>query len=392
MIGARIPRNEDPRLLRGLGCFVDDVNPAGVLHAVCYRSPHAHARLRGIDVSRARAVPGVHLVVTAAELGELNQPGPLLIPHPALTQPRTQRPLAVDEVRYVGETVALVVADDRYVAEDAAGLIVADYEPLPVVIDAERALATGAPLVHGDVPSNRAARFSQRVGDPDQAFQQAAHVLRERLVIERSCGSPIEGRGVVAEYDPRSGVLRVWTSTQAPLPIKNGLAPCPRRIASALSSALCAASNRPRAVRISASLSRPMATRPLSSPSSSVKIASARRMLAAASSSRPSSCSTVATLLADIATSRSGMRAPSASSTRCGPSSSSGVPAPPRAASRNRATSGWCRLEITGEMRPDSCTSASIHAIDVPGAWHDARPVLTSTSGRVDGHSAAYRR
>jgi len=224
MIGARIPRNEDPRLLRGLGCFVDDVNPAGVLHAVCYRSPHAHARLRGIDVSRARAVPGVHLVVTAAELGELNQPGPLLIPHPALTQPRTQRPLAVDEVRYVGETVAFVVADDRYVAEDAAGLIVADYEPLPVVIDAERALATGAPLVHGDVPSNRAARFSQRVGDPDQAFQQAAHVLRERLVIERSCGSPIEGRGVVAEYDPRSGVLRVWTSTQAPLPIKNGLA------------------------------------------------------------------------------------------------------------------------------------------------------------------------
>jgi aerobic carbon-monoxide dehydrogenase large subunit len=223
-IGARITRNEDPRLLRGLGCFVDDVNPPGVLHAACLRSPHAHARLRGVDASRACALPGVRLIVTAGDLGELNQPGPLLIPHPALTQPRTQRPLAVDEVRYVGETVAFVVADDRYVAEDAVGLIVADYEPLPVVIDVEQALLAGAPLVHGDVPSNRAARFSQRVGDPEQAFRQAVHVLRERLVIERSCGSPIEGRGVVAEHDPRTGVLRVWTSTQAPLPIKNGLA------------------------------------------------------------------------------------------------------------------------------------------------------------------------
>jgi aerobic carbon-monoxide dehydrogenase large subunit len=224
MIGARIPRNEDPRLLRGLGCFVDDVNPSGVLHAACLRSPHAHARIISIDASRARELPGVHLVVTAADLGELNEPGPLLIPHPTLTHPRTQRPLAGDQVRFVGETVAFVVADDRYVAEDAVGLIVADYEPLPVVTDVETALRTGAPLVHGDVPSNRAARFPQRVGDPDHAFRQAAHVLRERLVIERSCGSPIEGRGVLAEHDPRTGVLRVWTSTQAPLPIKNGLA------------------------------------------------------------------------------------------------------------------------------------------------------------------------
>jgi aerobic carbon-monoxide dehydrogenase large subunit len=223
-IGTRIPRNEDPRLLRGLGCFVDDVNPAGVLHAACLRSPHAHARLRAVDASRARALPGVHLVVTAADLGELNQPGPLLIPHPALTHARTQLPLAADEVRYVGETVAFVVADDRYVAEDAVGLLVVDYEPLPVVTDAGGALSAGAPLVHGDAPSNRAARFPQQVGDPDGAFGQAAHVVRERLVIERSCGSPIEGRGVVAEHDPRSGVLRVWSSTQAPLPIKNGLA------------------------------------------------------------------------------------------------------------------------------------------------------------------------
>ena len=226
-IGTRITRSEDPRLLRGLACFVDDVNPAGVLHGACLRSPHAHARIRSIDTARARALPGVHLVVTAVDLGELNQPGPLLIPHPALTQPRTQRPLAHEEVRYVGETVAFVVADDRYVAEDAADLIDVSYEPLPAVASLEAALVAGAPRVHADVPDNRAARFPQRVGDPDRVFEatsKVAHVFREHLVIERSCGSPIEGRGVVAEHDARTGVLRVWTSTQAPLPIKNGLA------------------------------------------------------------------------------------------------------------------------------------------------------------------------
>src|SRR5262245_7550048 len=224
LIGARIPRNEDPRLLRGLGSFVDDIEPRGVLHAACLRSPHAHARVRVIDTTRARAFPGVHLVVTAAELAELNQPSPLLIPHPGLTHPRTQRPLAVDEVRYAGELVAFVVAEDRYVAEDAVGLIDVEYESLPVVADLETAVSSGAPLVHADVPGNRAARVAQRVGDPDAAFAGAAHVLRERLYIERSCGSPIEARGVVAEYDGRAGQLRVWSSTQAPLPIKNGLA------------------------------------------------------------------------------------------------------------------------------------------------------------------------
>jgi carbon-monoxide dehydrogenase large subunit len=223
-IGSRVPRNEDPRLLRGLGCFVDDVNPAGVLHAASLRSPHAHARIISIDTARARHLPGVHLVLTAKDLGEQNQPGPLLIPHPALTQPRTQRPLAAGEVRFVGETVAFVVADSRYLAEDAAGLIEVAYEPLPAVTDLETALAEGAARVHADVPANRAARFPQTAGDLDSAFRRAAHIFRERLVIERSCGSPIEARGVVAEHDRRTGVLRVWTSTQAPLPIKNGLA------------------------------------------------------------------------------------------------------------------------------------------------------------------------
>jgi carbon-monoxide dehydrogenase large subunit len=224
MIGARVARSEDPRFLRGRASFVDDVRPAGVLHAAVLRSPHARARLLRIDPAPARAVPGVHLVLTAPDLGELNRPGPLLIPHPALADPRTQRPLAAGHVRFAGEAVAFVVADSRYRAEDAAALIDVEYEPLPAAVDPVAALAPGAPLVHDDVPGNRAARFPQVVGDPDGAFRRAARILSEQLVIERSCGSPIEGRGVVAEWEPRAGLLRVWDSTQAPLTIKNGLA------------------------------------------------------------------------------------------------------------------------------------------------------------------------
>jgi len=195
-----------------------------VLHAACVRSPHARARIRAIDVSRASAQHGVQLVMTAAELGPLNQPTPLLIPHPELAHPRTPYPLAVDEVRYAGELIALVVADDRYLAEDAARLVDVEYEPLPAVVDLEAAGADGAPRVHADVPGNRAARVAQRVGDPDAAFARAAHVFRERLAIERSCGSPLETRGIVADWDGRTQMLKVWISTQAPLPIKNGLA------------------------------------------------------------------------------------------------------------------------------------------------------------------------
>src|SRR5205809_428653 len=218
LVGGRVRRNEDNRLLQGRGCFVDDVNPRGVLHAAGVRSPHACARIVRIDATRARALPGVHLVLTASDLGDLNEPGPLLIPHPGLTHPRTQRPLAVDRVRYVGELVAFVVAEDRYLAEDAVDLIEVEYEGGPAVIDLEHALDPAAPRVHEDVPGNRAARVVQTVGDLEDAFRRAARVLRERLTIERSCGSPIEARGVVAEWDARGGTLRVWSSTQAPPP------------------------------------------------------------------------------------------------------------------------------------------------------------------------------
>jgi carbon-monoxide dehydrogenase large subunit len=221
---AVVRRNEDPRLLEGRGSFVDDIRLPGALHAAVLRSPHARARIVAIDASRARARPGVALVLTAADLGELDQPTPLLIPHPALTHGRTPRPLARGEVRYVGEPVALVVAEDRYAAEDALEAIDVRWETLSAVASLEAARAAGAPLVHADAPGNRAAQLAQRVGDPDAVFARAAHVLRERLWIERSCGSPIETRGVVADMDGRTGTLRVWDSTQAPLPIRNGLA------------------------------------------------------------------------------------------------------------------------------------------------------------------------
>jgi len=219
-----VRRNEDPRLLRGMGCFVDDIDPPGVLHAAILRSPYGHARIGAMDVSAARAYPGVHAVFTAADLADFNQPAPLVVPHPSLTHGRTQRPLAVDKVCYIGEAVAMVVADDRYIAEDAVGLIDVDWQPLLAAVDFRVAAQEGQPVVHDDVPRNVAAHLIQVVGDPESAFHNAAHIFEERLFIERSCGSPIEARGVVAVYDPLQESLTVWDATQAPLTIKNGLA------------------------------------------------------------------------------------------------------------------------------------------------------------------------
>jgi aerobic carbon-monoxide dehydrogenase large subunit len=217
-------RNEDPRLLRGSGAYVDDFDPPGVLHAAILRSPYGHARFSHIDTSEARALPGVHAVYTASDLGTFNQPAPLVVPHPNLTHGRTQRPLAEGKVCFIGEAVAMVVADDRYIAEDAVGLIQVDWEPLQAVVDFQLANQPDQPLVHDDVPDNTAAHLVQTVGDPGAAFAQAAHVFEEYIYIERSCGSPIEARGVVAVWDRGAQRLTVWDATQAPLTIKNGLA------------------------------------------------------------------------------------------------------------------------------------------------------------------------
>jgi len=222
--GASIPRIEDPRLLRGKGTFVDDIDLPDMLHAALLRSTHARARILKIDTSAARALPGVHLVLTASDLGELLDPSPLLVPHHALTQPRTQLPLALNEVHYVGETVAIVVADSRYIAEDALDLIDVEYESLPVVHSLEVAAAKDAPLVHADVPGNVAAHLVQVVGDPDSVFASAPHVVSETIVMDRGTAMPMECRGVLARWDAHEEMLTCWISTQGPIPIRNGLA------------------------------------------------------------------------------------------------------------------------------------------------------------------------
>src|SRR3954470_17512593 len=166
MFGERVQRVEDQRFLRGQGRYVDDVLAGpDVLHAAVLRSPHAHARIVDIDVSDVLDVEGVHVVWTHDALtGAMAEPLPLLIPHPDLTHGRTQYALAKDEVNYVGEAIAFVVADDRYIAEDAVGRIKVSYEFLPPVVGVKAARAADH-LVHDDVPGNVAARLEQENGD-----------------------------------------------------------------------------------------------------------------------------------------------------------------------------------------------------------------------------------
>src|SRR5216684_5891279 len=220
--GARVQRVEDDRLLRGRGHFTDDINE-GALESCLVRSPFAHARIKSIDVSAARALPGVVAVYVAADLPFGATDLPILIPHPNLTHGRTQRCLASTVVRYLGEAVAFVVAENRYIAEDAADLIEVDYEPLPVVITPEVAAAAEL-LVHDDVPGNVAAEMLQEVGDVKSALATAPHRKRLRLRFERGAASPMEGRAVWARWSEPDHRLTVYDSTQSPTSIRGGLA------------------------------------------------------------------------------------------------------------------------------------------------------------------------
>lgn len=228
VIGERVRRNEDPRLLTGRALFVDDVHLPRMAHAAFLRSPHAHARIRGVDVSRARERPGVIAVYTAADLGDYWRPGPLLVQPPPVDgmefNERTQVPLARDKVRHVGEPVVVVAAESRYMAEDALDDILVDYEALPAVVALEKALEPGAPLVHEDMGSNVAAHVVQRKGDYEAARAQADVVIRRRILYDRGTAAAMENRGIVAEWDPRAERLSVWDTTQAPIPVRNGLA------------------------------------------------------------------------------------------------------------------------------------------------------------------------
>jgi carbon-monoxide dehydrogenase large subunit len=223
-IGARVERSEDPRLLKGQGEFVDDLKLPGMLQACFVRSAHAHARINRIDTAAAKALPGVHAVLTADDLPASlrNTRLPMLLPNPALKDAMTQLPLARQEVCFVGEAVAVVIADTRYIAEDAAALVDVDYDSLPVASDLRTAAADGAPAHLGR--SNKAAVFQVGYGDVDAAFAGAAHVFREELWQHRGCGHAIECRGVAAEYSRAHGALTVWSSTQAPHIAKRTLA------------------------------------------------------------------------------------------------------------------------------------------------------------------------
>src|SRR3954454_17854788 len=225
LMGQKVQRVEDQRFLRGQGRYVDDIAVgADTLHAAVLRSPHAHARIVDIDVSEVLDLEGVHAVWTYDDLvGPMAEPLPLLIPHPALTHGRTQYALARDEVNYVGEAVAFVVAEDRYVAEDAVDRIRVDYEPLPPVVALPAARAAGH-LVHDDVPGNLGARLVQEVGDAPAAIAAAPHRLSLDLEVERSSCQPLEGRGTVARWDADQNRLQAWTSTQTSTGVRAAIA------------------------------------------------------------------------------------------------------------------------------------------------------------------------
>lgn len=226
--GQPIKRNEDPRLLTGQALFTDDVHMPGMLHIAFVRSDYAHGHIRSIDTSAAAALPGVVAVYTAEDLGDYWQPGPLLVPPPPIPElvfnPQTQVPLAKDKVRHVGEPIVAVVAESRYIAEDAAEQVMVMIDPLPAVVDIERALDTDAALVHDNLTENLNAHAIQHKGDYETARQQADVVIKRRFHYDRGTAAAMENRGIVASWDAKAEQLTMYDTTQAPIAIRNGIA------------------------------------------------------------------------------------------------------------------------------------------------------------------------
>jgi CO/xanthine dehydrogenase Mo-binding subunit len=222
LIGERVRRVEDRALVSGGGRFLDDIDLPGCLHAAVVRAEYAHARIKAVALDDALAVPGAVAIYTHPDLGELDRPLPLGIPNPGLHHPRTQFPLVRDETHFVGEPIALVVATNRAIAEDVAERVRVQYEPLEVVASVHVA-AKGDALAHSDVPGNLAAELAVRVGDPQAAFASAPHVLSRELWAERGAAMPLETRGVIADYQPATGELTMWDSTQSPNTIRLGI-------------------------------------------------------------------------------------------------------------------------------------------------------------------------
>ncbi len=216
-IGSAVPRLEDASLLTGKGKFVDDIHLPNALQAAVVRSPYAHARITGIDAAAALDMPGVHAVFTHADLpAALQAAMPLLVPNPAIRYPVTQHVLAADAVHFVGEAVALVIAEDRYIAEDAAERVFVDYDPLPAAGDFRDALKPGAAVAHEGRDDNVAAEFTVGYGETDAAFAGAAHVFRETLFQHRGAGHAMECRTMLASYEAVTDTLTIWANTQSP--------------------------------------------------------------------------------------------------------------------------------------------------------------------------------
>jgi carbon-monoxide dehydrogenase large subunit len=217
-LGARVKRLEDPSLLSGRGRFVDDVKVSSALHACFVRSTYAHAKIQSVDSTAALAMPGVYAVITANDLPEpmRSQPMAMLLPNPAISEVCTQYVLARDEVFYVGQAIAVVVADTRYIAEDAAAAVTVQYDVVPAVGDCRGGIAEGGARANSALDTNVAASFRLAYGDIDAAFAGAAHVFEEEIWQHRGGGMAMETRAVLASHDPASDLLTVWSGTQTP--------------------------------------------------------------------------------------------------------------------------------------------------------------------------------
>ena len=216
VFGTPLKRREDPRLITGQGNFTDDIQLPGMVHMAVLRSPYAHARIKRIDVSEARRAPGVVAVYTGKDLeGKMGTiPTSCRLPDANIQTP-PHHALAVDKVRYVGDGVALVVAEDRYAARDALERIEVEYEELPAVVDQEAAMREGAPQLHEDVPGNIA--FHWKAGEvPDEVFEQAEVVIRRRFRQQRLIPNPMEPRAAVAKYNPSTREMTLWCTSQNP--------------------------------------------------------------------------------------------------------------------------------------------------------------------------------
>src|SRR3989442_1723725 len=222
-VGQRVKRTEDPRLIQGLGHYVDDVKLPDTLHVAFLRSMYAHARIKSIDTSEASHAPGVVAVYTgkdvAAKIGQV----PCAAALPGLKIP-DYRVLATDHVVFVGQPIAAIVATDRYAAQDAIDLIMIEYEELPAVVDVEEAAKDGGPLVYQDYGDNIAYKLTAGEGDIDTALEKSDRVITQRIVHQRLAPIAMEPRGVLARYFPGEQELTVWSSTQIPHLLRTQLA------------------------------------------------------------------------------------------------------------------------------------------------------------------------